>query len=178
MIQPVVPGRSGRPPTGFGHYLRDLVYGASDGVVTTLAIVAAVEGAELPTRVAVILGLANLVGDGFSMGASNYLGLKSELEQQGQSVAAEKPFRHGLATAAAFVVVGAVPLFALFTPFESKLGWAIGSSAVALGLAGATRGRFVNRSPLICALEMVAIGAASSGAAFAVGWLARSLGPA
>ena len=55
-----------------GHYLPDLVYGANDGIITTFAVVSGVVGASLSERVIVILGLANLVADGFSMGASNY----------------------------------------------------------------------------------------------------------
>src|SRR6186713_2839866 len=98
----------GRPSAGFAHYLRDMVFGALDGVITTMAVVAGVSGANLGARVALILGVANLVGDGISMGASNYLGLKSELEQTGADLRKEAPWRHGLATIAAFVVVGAV----------------------------------------------------------------------
>lgn len=59
-------------------YLRDFVYGAVDGAVTTFAVVSGVAGAELSTGVVVVLGLANLVGDGFSMAAANYLGTRAE----------------------------------------------------------------------------------------------------
>jgi VIT1/CCC1 family predicted Fe2+/Mn2+ transporter len=61
-------------------YLRDFVYGAIDGTVTTFAVVSAVAGAGLSTGVIIVLGVANLVGDGFSMAASNYLGTKTEEE--------------------------------------------------------------------------------------------------
>lgn len=61
-------------------YLRDFVYGAIDGIVTTFAVVSGVAGAGLSTKVIIILGMANLVGDGFSMAASNYLGTKTEEE--------------------------------------------------------------------------------------------------
>ncbi len=61
-------------------YLRDFVYGAIDGTVTTFAVVSGVAGAGLSTGVIIVLGLANLVGDGFSMAASNYLGTKTEEE--------------------------------------------------------------------------------------------------
>ncbi|MFA5944327.1 MAG: VIT1/CCC1 transporter family protein, partial [Candidatus Thermoplasmatota archaeon] len=71
------------PANGIGHYLRDLVYGALDGGVTTLAIVAGASGADLGARVAIILGIANLVGDGVSMAAGNYLGMRSEIQQRG-----------------------------------------------------------------------------------------------
>lgn len=62
-------------------YLRDWVYGGIDGAVTTFAIVAGVVGADLSSRVVLILGLANLVADGFSMAASNYSGTKTEHEE-------------------------------------------------------------------------------------------------
>jgi VIT1/CCC1 family predicted Fe2+/Mn2+ transporter len=58
--------------------LRDFVYGAVDGIVTTFAVVAGVAGAGLATRIVLILGAANLAADGFSMAASNFLGTRSE----------------------------------------------------------------------------------------------------
>jgi len=63
-------------------YLRDYVYGGIDGAVTTFAIVAGVAGAELSTGIVLVLGLANLVGDGFSMAAGNYSGTRTEMEEQ------------------------------------------------------------------------------------------------
>ena len=64
---------------GRGH-LRDAVYGAIDGTVTTFAIVAGVVGADLSTAVILVLGLANVLADGFSMAAANYSGTKAELD--------------------------------------------------------------------------------------------------
>jgi VIT1/CCC1 family predicted Fe2+/Mn2+ transporter len=59
-------------------YLRDLVYGAIDGAVTTLAVVSGVAGAQLSTGIVLVLGAANLIADGFSMAASNFLGTRAE----------------------------------------------------------------------------------------------------
>jgi len=59
-------------------YLGDFVLGAIDGTVTTFAVVAGVAGAGLPHGVTIILGLANLLADGFSMAVSNYLNVRSE----------------------------------------------------------------------------------------------------
>lgn len=60
--------------------LRDVIYGAIDGAVTTFAIVAGVVGAELSTKVIMALGIANVLADGFSMAAGNYSGTKAELD--------------------------------------------------------------------------------------------------
>src|SRR5262245_45749049 len=59
-------------------YLRDFVYGAVDGIVTTFAVVSGVAGAGLPSGIVIVLGTANLIGDGFSMAASNYLGTRAD----------------------------------------------------------------------------------------------------
>ena len=61
-----------------GTYIGDLVYGANDGIITTFAVVAGAAGALLSPGIIIILGLANLIADGFSMGASNFLSLRSQ----------------------------------------------------------------------------------------------------
>jgi VIT1/CCC1 family predicted Fe2+/Mn2+ transporter len=168
----------GRPPTGFAHYLRDMVFGALDGVITTMAVVAGVSGADLGGRVALILGVANLVGDGISMGASNYLGLKSELEQTGGDLRREAPWRHGLATVAAFVIVGSVPLLSYALPRPrglSVLALAGALSLLVLAAIGAARAPFVERPRGRSAIEMASIGALAGLAAYAAGAIGRHL---
>lgn len=61
-------------------YIRDWVFGGIDGAVTTFAVVSGSAGADLSTRTIIVLGVANLVADGFSMAAGNYLGTRAELE--------------------------------------------------------------------------------------------------
>lgn len=62
-------------------YLRDWVYGGIDGAVTTFAVVSGVMGARLSTTIILILGIANLLADGFSMAASNFSGTRAELDE-------------------------------------------------------------------------------------------------
>ncbi len=100
------------------HYLGDLVYGANDGIITTFAVVAGVSGASLPARTVLILGFANLVADGFSMGASNVLAIQSGQDvRTADGLERDEPFafRHGTATFVAFILAGAIPLAASST---------------------------------------------------------------
>ncbi|HUP64411.1 MAG TPA: VIT1/CCC1 transporter family protein [Thermoanaerobaculia bacterium] len=63
-------------------YLRDFVYGGIDGAVTTFAIVSGVVGAQLSASIVLILGVANLLADGFSMAASNFSGTRAEHDER------------------------------------------------------------------------------------------------
>jgi vacuolar iron transporter family protein len=166
----------GRPGHGVGHYLRDIVNGALDGVITTLAVISGASGAQLEPRIALILGMANLVGDGISMGASNYLGLKSELLQTGKSCAIEKPWRHGLATLIAFMLFGATPLLAFLVPRAEGAAAFVPAAAlsiVALAILGKLRAVYVGKRALRSAVEVIAIGLAASSAAYAIGNVAE-----
>jgi VIT1/CCC1 family predicted Fe2+/Mn2+ transporter len=66
--------------TGKSEYLGNLVYGGLDGIITTFAVVSGVVGANLSPDVILILGLSNLLADGFSMATGAYLSAKSEQE--------------------------------------------------------------------------------------------------
>ncbi len=65
-----------------GRYLKSVVYGGLDGIITTFAVVAGVAGASLSAGVVLILGFANLVADGISMAIGDYLSSKSEREYE------------------------------------------------------------------------------------------------
>lgn len=59
-------------------YIAEFVYGGIDGAITTFAVVAGAEGASLGISVVIILGLANLIADGFSMSVGNFFSTKAE----------------------------------------------------------------------------------------------------
>jgi vacuolar iron transporter family protein len=156
------------------HYIRDLVYGATDGIITTFAVVAGVTGGTLSPRTVLILGVANLLADGLSMGVSNYLAIRSEervQEANGELVPDSRPARHGFATFAAFVVAGAVPLIPYLLPRPS-FGRFITSSAVALVVlfvVGAARAKVGAGRWWTNGFEMLGLGVVVGIAAYAVG---------
>jgi VIT1/CCC1 family predicted Fe2+/Mn2+ transporter len=61
----------------YSNYLGEFVYGGLDGCVTTFAVVAGSVGANLESRIIIILGFANLLADGFAMSVGAYLSSKS-----------------------------------------------------------------------------------------------------
>jgi vacuolar iron transporter family protein len=161
----------------FRHYIRDLVYGANDGLITTFAIAAGVTGAQLSASVVLILGVANLLADGFSMGASNYLSLRSEGDVA-KLVPKTVALRHGTATFIAFIVAGSVPLMAYVTPAEQavdRFPLALALTMLALFGVGAARTFVSDRRWWHGGLEMLSIGALAAAVAYGVGWLLARL---
>lgn len=73
-----------------GRYIKDAVYAANDGIVTTFAVVAATVGGALSPATILIVGIANLFADGFSMASGNYLGMRSERDLYEREEAEEK----------------------------------------------------------------------------------------
>ena len=67
-----------RMKTLLAYYIGDIVYGANDGIITTFAVISGAAGAGFSPIIIIVLGIANLIADGFSMGASKYLSLRSE----------------------------------------------------------------------------------------------------
>jgi len=63
-----------------GAGVRDMIFGANDGLVSTLAFVAGVSGAVTDTRIILLSGIAELFAGTISMAAGSYQSSKSELE--------------------------------------------------------------------------------------------------
>lgn len=215
--------------------LSDAVLGGIDGCVTTFAVVAGAAGGGLPETVIVVLGFANLVADGFSMAASNYLSVKSRreevhkmrrqeedhiaripqgereeirqifrkkgfsggvldkivdvitddkklwvqtmlAEEHGLLLEARRPLPAGLATFAAFVSVGLMPLLPFLIPGLAagrELGVSAAVTALAFLAVGVMKGA-VLRAPLLrSGLETLALGGAAAGLAYGAGVVLR-----
>jgi VIT1/CCC1 family predicted Fe2+/Mn2+ transporter len=164
------------------HYIRDIVYAANDGIVTTFAVVAGVRGAEFGSLTVVALGLANLAADGLSMALGNYLGIKSEraaelaqeYEELAETVHAGK---HGIITWAAFVTAGLVPLLPFILGVTDRWSFPVSviGAAVTLFAVGSLRTLATKRPAFRSGLEMLGVGILAGGVAFGVGWLVANV---
>jgi len=66
-------------------HIREIVYGGTDGIITTFAVVAGFSGAQaitsdstLPILTVLLFGFANLFADGASMGLGNFLSVRAD----------------------------------------------------------------------------------------------------
>ncbi len=237
-----ITGAAGERHTGAGsQYIGEFVYGGLDGIITTFAVVSGVVGASLDARIILVLGLANLLADGFSMATGSYLSTKSENELYERERAREawevehfpegeqqelyeiyrgkgydeddarqlveivsrkpehwidtmmvdelgltsedrNPWWNGVATFAAFLVAGVVPLLVylvgLAVPIAPQTAFlvSVALSGLALFGLGAARILVTGQRLLRSGTEMLLIGGLAALVAYVVGALLRGLG--
>ncbi|MEU9823732.1 VIT1/CCC1 transporter family protein [Micromonospora chersina] len=73
-----------------GGWLRPAVFGAMDGLVTNIALIAGVGGGGVSPRSVVLTGAAGLVAGAISMGLGEYTSVRSANEQVAAEVAKER----------------------------------------------------------------------------------------
>jgi vacuolar iron transporter family protein len=73
-------GHSEAPHMPGGGIVRELVFGANDGLVAAFAVVSGVHGAAVSAHVVFLAGVAELLGGTIAMGLGGYLAAKSERE--------------------------------------------------------------------------------------------------
>jgi VIT1/CCC1 family predicted Fe2+/Mn2+ transporter len=158
------------------HYIRDLVYGANDGIITTFAVVSGVAGGALSYTAVLVIGAANIAADGVSMGVGNLLAIRAHeraLEAQGLPEEESFPWKHGMATLGAFVVAGAVPLVPYLVPVPA--GWQGFWSAALTFTAqfglGVARAAITAERWWKSGLETLALGGVVAAAAYGAGAL-------
>jgi VIT1/CCC1 family predicted Fe2+/Mn2+ transporter len=157
------------------HYIRDIVYGANDGLITTFAVVSGVAGGSLSTLAVVVVGAANLVADGISMGVGNFLAIRADERAREAAALPEQeafPSKHALATLVAFVVAGAIPLGPyVMLGVDQRLVWSSALTFGALFLLGAARALVTVDRWWRAGLETLALGLVVAAAAYGAGRL-------
>ncbi len=157
------------------HYIRDIIYGANDGIITTFAIMAGVVGANLSPSIIVIMGFANLFADGFSMAISNYQAIESEGDARGSR--AVHPLGSAVVTFLSFFIAGLIPLLPylilprgtdMFVPVLTATG-------IALFIIGALRASFARKHFIRTGVETMFVGALAATIAYGVGAFVESL---
>lgn len=158
------------------HYIRDIVYGANDGLITTFAVVSGVAGGALSQVAILVIGAANLAADGVSMGVGNLLAIRADeraREADGLPELEAYPWKHGLATLIAFALAGAIPLVPYALPFPQpvRLPWSIGMTFASLFLLGAARALITRDRWWRTGLETLLLGLVVAIAAYGAGRL-------
>ena len=162
------------------HYVRELIDGANDGIITTFAVVDGVAGGGLSIRVVLIVGAANLFADGLSIAVGNHLSIRSHesvLESQQLPEEEAFPLRHAAATFLSFVAAGLLPLLPYMVAVcpADRFTLSIALTLLTLFAVVASRALIATVSRLTAGLEMLGLGAAVAAIAYGCGAVVASL---
>ncbi len=146
------PAPAGLPTAERLNWLRAAVLGANDGIVSVAATVVGVAGAATDVSVLAVAGVAALVAGALSMAAGEYVSVSSQrdaekvLRAHGVRDAAEgltNPWHAALASLAAFVAGGVVPLLVVLAPWsgEARVLATFAAVVVALAVTGTVSAR-------------------------------------
>lgn len=156
--------------------LRDAVFAADDGMITTFAVAAGSTGAGFSPTTVIILGFANLIADGFSMATGVYLGVKSELEyEKAKGVShykSDSPARDGIVTYISFILAGLIPLAPYLLGINQVFLVSSLFVGVSLFLIGVIKGLYTDKNWFKSGLEVFFVGGAAAFLAYAVGYIA------
>jgi VIT1/CCC1 family predicted Fe2+/Mn2+ transporter len=165
--------------------LKAAVYGANDGIITTFAVVAGVAGAGLSPKVILILGIGNLIADGFSMGVGDYLGERSERAAEAKETGQAHTrliWRSGLVTFISFVIAGSLPLLPYVLEWlgfpialRHQLFISVIATGAALFLVGSLRTFFTGGRWWQNGFEVLGIGAIAATVAYLIGAMIEPL---
>ena len=160
----------------FSQYLKEIVYGGIDGIVTTFAVVAGFTGAsssgfllEKGYVVVLLFGFANLFADATSMGLGNFLSVRTD--QALNHSKNENPYLTALVTFTSFIFFGIIPLlpYIFLQNIQKVFVISVIFTEAALFLLGILRVRVTKEKPIKAMGEIVLLGSISAMVAYFVG---------
>lgn len=155
--------------------LPEFVYGGVDGAVTTFAIVSGTIGASLSPSIILILGFANLLADGFSMAASNYLSSESEQHLYNNRHDRRESLLKAGTTFVAFIAIGLIPLLPFVIEYFGVnfqgYTFAVASCATAIAfiIIGILKAQITRTGKLRSAAGTLFVGGVAAAIAYGVG---------
>lgn len=151
------------------NFLSEFVYGSTDGIITTFSIVAGSIGGELSRNVVLILGLSNVLSDGYSMGVSRYLSAKTEIQQG--LLKGKNPITSAIATFVSFVIIGLTPILPFLLKDEKTAQKISFYTALTMFfMIGVVKGYYVEKDKILMnGLETFIIGSSAAFISYLVG---------
>lgn len=156
-------------------YLRTVVFGITDSLVSTVGLLAGMDVAGAPHATLALTGIVYAFVEAFSMAVGNFLSEESAEEYARRAEVSDRPsILAGIVMFISFVLAALIPLAPyLIFGTEIALFTSIGVSIVALFITGAISARFSGLSLMWRGIRMALLG----GSAIIIGVVVGSLVP-
>lgn len=167
-----------------GPYLRDIIFGAHDALLTNIGVVTGFVAALQDSRLIIMAALIDVIISAFAMAFGTYLSRTSESEYLEGHLDKEKhtalqdalanPISAAVVMWFTYVVAGFIPLIPFFFPIEPavSLKYGIVLAMIVFFTVGAFKGLITKTSAIKSGLQFLGFGAFAA----AVGYLIGSYG--
>lgn len=147
--------------------LRDEIFGATDGTISTLAVIAGVYGATNNNLLILVAGFSAMLAEAVSMGFSSYSGALIREEITKKKV--HKPLSEGVVFWLATMGGGFVPLIPFLTPHIAHLAASVIFSTLFLFAVGAFAAKSIGNNVIMTGARTAAIGVIAAVITYFVG---------
>jgi VIT1/CCC1 family predicted Fe2+/Mn2+ transporter len=158
-------------------YIREIVFGLEDSLVSTLGVVTGVAVAVDESNVVIVTGCVLLVVEAVSMAASSYLSSKSELEIKTRNKKRKpgnySPIISGIVMGGFYLFGGIFPMAPyIFLGVDDALVPSVVLTILALFGFGFVKAEYVGKHPLVSSIEMTVVSLSACAIGYAIGRLA------
>lgn len=157
--------------TGF---LRNFVFGAEDGLVSTVGLLSGVNFAGLASREIIVSGVILILVEAISMASGTYISEDSEKELDPTDK--DNQLTDAVVMFFSYALIGLIPLLPYFMVDNTGTAfyWSIALSLAALFCVGLFKGYYVHHRPFFGAFKITLIGAVVIAVAVFIGSLIKS----
>jgi VIT1/CCC1 family predicted Fe2+/Mn2+ transporter len=157
-------------------YLRNIIFGISDSLVSTVGLLAGIDVAGTTKQAILLTGIVYAFVEAFSMAVGSFLSEESaeEYEVKGEAQGTG-PFTAGVAMFISFILASFIPIapYLLFG-LTAALWYSIGFSLLALLIVGMISARMVKVNMMSHAVKMMLLGGAAIFIGIIVGKFVKS----
>jgi VIT1/CCC1 family predicted Fe2+/Mn2+ transporter len=144
-------------------YLRNIVFGISDSLVSTVGLLAGIDVAGTPRQAIILTGIVYAFVEAFSMAVGSFLSEQSAEEYEAKGETSDGgPIAASVVMFLSFVIASFIPIvpYLLFS-LTTALWTSIGLSIIALGVVGIVSARIVKVNMASHAVKMMLLGGAA-----------------
>ncbi|HUC31586.1 MAG TPA: VIT1/CCC1 transporter family protein [Candidatus Paceibacterota bacterium] len=146
-----------------GLYLRSIIFGISDSLVSTVGLLAGIDAAGTPKQTILLTGIVYAFVEAFSMAVGSFLSEQSaeEYEVKGE-ITGTGPFTAGVVMFISFILASFIPIVPyLIFGLTTALWCSVGFSLLALFIVGMVSAKIVKVNMTSHALKMMLLGGAA-----------------
>lgn len=140
-------------------YMRSVIFGIEDSLVSTTGLIAGISIGADSRRVVLLGGIVAIIVEATSMGAGEYLSDSAVAELDKMKRPRENPAISGLLMCFSYLLAGLIPLApVLLVAYPKSLWFSVAFALAGLFLLGFFKGRLLKTSPLKGGLKILIVG--------------------